>query len=195
MTQSCVKTLQLTIGVEVDEFFDEATSMNFQASKIIEEFPGTDSAVGSCEDKTMTELNFVAMGQDRTLRHHKRGDLSRTYILESKWGSEALLSHFLKLVGVVEIPRGSMRLNTREFDIKGLRRMASICGDYAQLIDTLVSLHEEQFQIFIAEALVKRSYDGSSPIDDAGLLGTQCRPAPGLHSGECPSHYRKGHSA
>ena len=125
----------------------------------------------------MKDLNLVAVGQHRAFSRREPGDLNRTYLLESRWGSEALLAHFLGLLGVSEVPCGSMRLEPRAFDIKGLRRMASVCGDYAQLIDTLVILHEEHFQVFIAEALVRRSYDGSSPIGGVGLLGTQCRPA------------------
>ena len=133
-----------------------------------------ESASAYAEDKTMIYLNFVAFGQCPSVGQGVGVD--RSYILESAWSSEALLLHFLALLGLEQIPTASVRLNLEVFDIQGLKRMATICGDHAKLVESLLALKESRFQVFVAQNLVTRSSRDSSPNGVVMPPGTQCKP-------------------
>ena len=124
----------------------------------------------------MIRVNFVAIGQCPKLGGVELYD-ENSYILESSWGSEALLTHFLGLLGLSEKPARELRLNAARFDIEGLRRMAGVCGDYADLIDAIITLHHHGFKFFIAGSLVRRNFVDSSPNDVELVPETRCRPA------------------
>ena len=126
--------------------------------------------------KNMIRVNIVAIG-----RCPRPGDVElsdeNSYILESSWGSEALLAHFLGLLGLGEKPAREQRLNSALFDIEGLRRMSGVCGDYAELIDAMIALHHHGFSFFIAGSLVRRNFVDSSPNDVELVPETRCRSA------------------
>lgn len=121
----------------------------------------------------MINVNFVAMGKCPDLDDSDAAE--RMYILESSWGSEALLNHFFGLLGEVQAPSTPRRLEQSKFDIDGLRRMACVCGDYAKLIETLVTLHRMDFEFFLAGNLVTRNYLDSNPNDVVLPPETRCR--------------------
>ena len=122
----------------------------------------------------MIRVNFVAIGQCPKLGGVELDD-ENSYILESSWGSEALLTHFLRLLGLSEKPSRELRLNAARFDIEGLRRMAGVCGDYADLIDAIITLHHHGFKFFIAGSLVRRNFVDSSPNDVELVPETRCK--------------------
>ena len=124
----------------------------------------------------MIRVNFVAIGRCPRSGGGEPGDES-SYILESSWSSEALLSHFLGLLGLNEKPEREQRLNSALFDIEGLRRMSGVCGDYAELIDAMLNLHRHGFSFFIAGSLVRRNFVDSSPNDVELVPETRCRSA------------------
>lgn len=124
----------------------------------------------------MIYLNFVAVGP-RCSVGEATAVVDRSYILESTWSSEPLLRHFLMLLGLEGIPSESIRLDTERFDVEGLTRMTTICGDHAKLIESLLALRTSKFELFVAQSLVTRSSRDSSPNDVVPLPGTRCRPA------------------
>ena len=124
----------------------------------------------------MIYLNFVAVGR-RCSNGEAAVAADRPYILESTWNSEPLLKHFLMLLGLEGIPSESVRLDTERFDVEGLERMTTICGDHAKLIESLLVLRTSKFALFVAQSLVTRSSRDSSPNDVVPLPGTRCKPA------------------
>ena len=124
----------------------------------------------------MIRVNLVAIGRCPRLSGVEQDD-ENSYILESSWGSEALLSHFLGLLGLSEKPARERLLNAARFDIEGLRRMSGVCGDYAELIGAIIALHDHGFKFFIAGSLVRRNFVDSSPNDVELVPEIRCKPA------------------
>ena len=130
----------------------------------------------------MIRVNFVAIGKCPRLGEPGPSDES-SYILESSWGSEALLSHFLGLLGLNEKPQRELRLDAAKFNLDGLNRMAGVCGDYNELIETIITLQKHGFKFFIAGNLIRRNSVDSSPNDVELVPGTRCRPSRAIPEG------------
>ncbi len=99
------------------------------------------------------------------------------FVLESSWESRPLLDHFFMLLGLSHAPDKPVGLRLNSFDVEGLRSMAGVCGDHADLIGTILTLRDSGFALSVAGRLTKQNSYGSNPNDDVALLGIRYTPA------------------
>ena len=99
------------------------------------------------------------------------------FVLESNWESRPLLNHFFTLLGLRQAPDEPVGLSSDSFDLPGLRSMAGVCGDYADLIGVILTLRDAGFAFYVAGHLTKQNSYGSNPNDDVALLGIRYTPA------------------
>ena len=131
----------------------------------------------------MIHVDFVVVGKSPPgkgdgLDTSTSGRGKVSFILESAWESRELLEHFFGLLGSKGIPGKSQYLDGRHFDVEGLKRMALICGDYAEVITQLLAFHEAKFNVYLAGHLIRRNSCGSSPSDVVVPPGTLCKSGP-----------------
>ena len=101
----------MSMVVNIDTFDSRIDGLSLNS---LGEFSGMNRALFYQRKKNMIRVNFVAIGRCPKLGGAGPGD-ENSYILESSWGSEALLSHFFGLLGLREKPAREQRLNSARF--------------------------------------------------------------------------------